>query len=307
MNKNLLFFIISTSMFAQEYKPMSKENNSWKFQLSADPKEVDCELSQNKIDYTLSAKLTKVIEGKEYREIYRQFNFDSKESFQKAWMCDKVLFNGKFLGYLDENNYNQAILAGYIRDEDKKVFVRQLDGKEKKYFDFSEKITVNPIPYLEMLYEINEGTYYNIETREFVYKVLSMGHVSKIYEGVGFAGGTEFIYRAKDNIFGFKSYMLGFSTDGGQSYYKLNNEFLKVDKLEKSKTYKITENPVKNVLILNTVKGIQEISIIDNNGRIILQKNKNFDKLNVAQLTIGKYYLVITTNQQKETLSFLKK
>lgn len=307
MNKNLLFFIISTSMFAQEYKPMSKENNSWKFQLSADPKEVDCELSQNKIDYTLSAKLTKVIEGKEYREIYRQFNFDSKESFQKAWMCDKVLFNGKFLGYLDENNYNQAILAGYIRDEDKKVFVRQLDGKEKKYFDFSEKITVNPIPYLEMLYEINEGTYYNIETREFVYKVLSMGHVSKIYEGVGFAGGTEFIYRAKDNIFGFKSYMLGFSADGGQSYYKLNNEFLKVDKLEKSKTYKITENPVKNVLILNTVKGIQEISIIDNNGRIILQKNKNFDKLNVAQLTIGKYYLVITTNQQKETLSFLKK
>jgi len=69
----------------------------------------------------------------------------------------------------------------------------------------------------------------------------------------------------------------------------------------------ITENPTRSFVNLNTTKDIKEISIIDINGRIVLQQNNNFDKINVSKLTIGKYYLVITTHQQKEVISFLKK
>ncbi|WP_312557014.1 T9SS type A sorting domain-containing protein [Empedobacter brevis] len=308
MVKHLLTIFLSTFIFAQEqeYIPMSKENNAWKYNMKSLWNQ--CELSPNKIEYTLSTGDTQIINGIAYRAIYRQFDFISREFFLQVKNCDRDQKNSNYFTYLNENNYNDRILVAYIRDENKKVYVRQLHGYEEEHYDFSKEIATNPNPYNMELFNISSGIYYNIQTREFYWGVMRFGRFSRIVEGVGY-NESEFIYAADNGYYSGNFYidLIGFSTDGGQSYYKLNNEFLKVDKLEKSKTYKITENPVKNVLSLNTVKGIQEISIIDNNGRIILQKNKNFDKLNVAQLTIGKYYLVITTNQQKETLSFLKK
>ena len=309
MKKHLLFIFIGSIAFAQNYIPMAKENNSWKLQLQTWPIGTECQnLPQEKIDYILSTKLLKIIDGKEYREIYRQYNFDSKESFQKAWLCDKTSEAGNYLGYLNENNYNQAILVGYLRDdvENKKVYIRQFDGEEKEFYDFSEQVSVNPDPYVKNLYEINNATYFNISTREFVYKIPAQSVESRIYEGIGDIK-SDFIYQTSNNIDGFFSHLLGFSNDDGLNYYSKNNELLKITNVNVSKKYMITENPTRSFVNLNTTKDIKEISIIDINGRIVLQQNNNFDKINVSKLTIGKYYLVITTHQQKEVISFLKK
>ena len=204
-------------------------------------------------------------------------------------------------------NYNQAILVGYLRDdvENKKVYIRQFDGEEKEFYDFSEQVSVNPDPYVKNLYEINNATYFNISTREFVYKIPAQSVESRIYEGIGDIK-SDFIYQTSNNIDGFFSYLLGFSNDG-LNYYSKNNELLKITNVNVSKKYMITENPTRSFVNLNTTKDIKEISIIDINGRIVLQQNNNFDKINVSKLTIGKYYLVITTHQQKEVISFLKK
>lgn len=306
MKKYLFLFLTSSFIFAQEYIPMSKENNAWKYNFASLWNQ--CELSPNKIEYTLSTGDTQIINGIEYRTIYRQFNFISREFFLQVKNCDRDQTNRNYLTYLNENNYNDRILVAYIRDENKKVYVRQLHGYEEEHYDFSKQIATNPNPYDVELLDIRSGIYYNIQTREFEWGAMRFGRFSRIVEGVGY-NQSEFIYAADNGYFSgnFSINLIGFSTDGGQSYYKLNNEFLKVKQLEKSKTYKIVENPVKNLLMLNTTKGIKEISVVDNTGRIIFQQNDNFERISVNKLSVGKYYLVITTKEQKEILSFLKK
>ncbi|WP_312149702.1 hypothetical protein [Empedobacter sp.] len=63
MKKHLLFIFIGSIAFAQNYIPMAKENNSWKLQLQTLPIGAECQnLLQEKIDYTLSTKLLKMID-----------------------------------------------------------------------------------------------------------------------------------------------------------------------------------------------------------------------------------------------------
>ncbi|MEG0697368.1 MAG: T9SS type A sorting domain-containing protein, partial [Algoriella sp.] len=146
----------------------------------------------------------------------------------------------------------------------------------------------------------------NVQTKEFVYKTPALSSVQNIYEGIGDIK-SDFVYQTSNNIDGVFCNLLGFSTDKGSSFYQKDNGLLTANDLKPSKKYQLKQNPVSKSIEINTVKDIKQIKLIDVNGKIILQQETNFQQINVADLPVGKYYLVIISNSKQEVIGFLKK
>ncbi|SFM71444.1 Por secretion system C-terminal sorting domain-containing protein [Algoriella xinjiangensis] len=311
MKKFVLILFCSPVLFAQDYLPMAKENNSWKLKMDfglAIGQGCGGQLPQKVVNYTIDLGETKTIDNITYKEVFRKHEFNSLASFQNAKNCDNNAENSKFLGYLNESNYNQKVLVGYLRDDvqTKKVYLRDLQNVEKEIYDFSKQVYIDPNYYVASLYAINNAQYFNVNTKEFVYKTPALNSVQNIYEGIGDIR-SNFIYQTSNNIDGVFCNLLGFSTDNGSSFYQKDNGLLKVNDLNSSKKYKLKQNPVSKSIEINSVKDIKEIKLIDVNGQIVLQQSTNFNQINVANLPIGKYYLVIISNSKQEVVSFLKK
>lgn len=68
-------------------------------------------------------------------------------------------------------------------------------------------------------------------------------------------------------------------------------------------------NPAREELNINTTSDItiSEIEITDLNGRLILSKNKDFNKIDIEKLQQGIYLLKITYNDEIEIKKFVKK
>ncbi|GEM_PF-1443206 len=312
MKKILLFTFISPLLFAQDYLPMNKEGNVWRLVMTVYSGIADeCQnLPQKNVNYNISLGNIVTFENKEYREVYRQHEFNSLESFQKSALCDLKAEGGFFLGYLNESNYNDKVLVGYLRDDvsTKKVYYKSLDTTEIQLHDFNAEI-VDPMidPYEVSLVEINNAQYFNIDTKEFVYKAIATNFTQFVYEGIGDIK-SDFVYQNANAIDGIQTYLLAFSADQGNTFYKKDNELLKVTDLHKSLKYQLKQNPVKQFLELNTIQDIRELLIVDVTGRTVLKVDNNQKfKVDVSSLSLGKYYLIINTNQKQEVVSFLKK
>jgi len=78
---------------------------------------------------------------------------------------------------------------------------------------------------------------------------------------------------------------------------------------EFNKFFTIAQNPVneKLYLINKTAKEIDFVTIIDNTGRALLTKYGNIDNLDVSFLQDGIYYIKISSENNYQTLKFLKK
>ncbi|MEG1197904.1 MAG: T9SS type A sorting domain-containing protein, partial [Algoriella sp.] len=266
------------------------------------------QLSQKVVNYTIDLGESKTIDNVIYKEVFRKHEFNSLASFQNAKKCDTNAESSRYLGYLNESNYNQKVLVGYLRDDvqAKKVYLRDLQNVEEEIYDFSKQVYINPNYYVTSLYEINNAQYFNVQTKEFVYKTPALSSVQNIYEGIGDIK-SDFVYQTSNNIDGVFCNLLGFSTDKGSSFYQKDNGLLKVNDLKPSKKYQLKQNPVSKSIEINTVKDIKQIKLIDVNGKIILQQETNFQQINVADLPVGKYYLVIISNSKQEVIGFLKK
>ena len=311
MEKIVLILFCSPILFAQDYLPMAKENNSWKLRMDfglAIGQGCGDQLSQKVVNYTIDLGESKTIDNVIYREVFRKHEFNSLASFQNAKKCDTNAESSRYLGYLNESNYNQKVLVGYLRDDvqAKKVYLRDLQNVEEEIYDFSKQVYINPNHYVTSLYEINNAQYFNVQTKEFVYKTPALSSVQNIYEGIGDIK-SDFVYQTSNNIDGVFCNLLGFSTDKGSSFYQKDNGLLKVNDLKPSKKYQLKQNPVSKSIEINTVKDIKQIKLIDVNGKIILQQETNFQQINVANLPVGKYYLVIISNSKEEVIGFLKK
>lgn len=311
MKKIVLILFCSPILFAQDYLPMAKENNSWKLRMDfglAIGQGCGDQLSQKVVNYTIDLGESKTIDNVIYREVFRKHEFNSLASFQNAKKCDTNAESSRYLGYLNESNYNQKVLVGYLRDDvqAKKVYLRDLQNVEEEIYDFSKQVYINPNYYVKSLYEINNAQYFNVQTKEFVYKTPALSSVQNIYEGIGDIK-SDFVYQTSNNIDGVFCNLLGFSTDKGSSFYQKDNGLLKVNDLKPSKKYQLKQNPVSKSIEINTVKDIKQIKLIDVNGKIILQQETNFQQINVANLPVGKYYLVIISNSKEEVIGFLKK
>lgn len=266
------------------------------------------QLSQKVVNYTIDLGESKTIDNVIYKEVFRKHEFNSLASFQNAKKCDTNAESSRYLGYLNESNYNQKVLVGYLRDDvqAKKVYLRDLQNVEEEIYDFSKQVYINPNYYVTSLYEINNAQYFNVQTKEFVYKTPALSYVQNIYEGIGDIK-SDFVYQTSNNIDGVFCNLLGFSTDNGSSFYQKDNGLLKVNDLKPSKKYQLKQNPVSKSIEINTVKDIKQIKLIDVNGKIILQQETNFQQINVGNLPVGKYYLVIISNSKQEVIGFLKK
>lgn len=311
MKKIVLILFCSPILFAQDYLPMAKENNSWKLRMDfglAIGQGCGDQLSQKVVNYTIDLGESKTIDNVIYKEVFRKHEFNSLASFQNAKKCDTNAESSRYLGYLNESNYNQKVLVGYLRDDvqAKKVYLRDLQNVEEEIYDFSKQVYINPNHYVTSLYEINNAQYFNVQTKEFVYKTPALSSVQNIYEGIGDIK-SDFVYQTSNNIDGVFCNLLGFSTDKGSSFYQKDNGLLKVNDLKPSKKYQLKQNPVSKSIEINTVKDIKQIKLIDVNGKIILQQETNFQQINVANLPVGKYYLVIISNSKEEVIGFLKK
>ena len=311
MEKIVLILFCSPILFAQDYLPMAKENNSWKLRMDfglAIGQGCGDQLSQKVVNYTIDLGESKTIDNVIYKEVFRKHEFNSLASFQNAKKCDTNAESSRYLGYLNESNYNQKVLVGYLRDDvqAKKVYLRDLQNVEEEIYDFSKQVYINPNYYVTSLYEINNAQYFNVQTKEFVYKTPALSYVQNIYEGIGDIK-SDFVYQTSNNIDGVFCNLLGFSTDKGSSFYQKDNGLLKVNDLKPSKKYQLKQNPVSKSIEINTVKDIKQIKLIDVNGKIILQQETNFQQINVADLPVGKYYLVIISNSKQEVIGFLKK
>ena len=311
MEKIVLILFCSPILFAQDYLPMAKENNSWKLRMDfglAIGQGCGDQLSQKVVNYTIDLGESKTIDNVIYKEVFRKHEFNSLASFQNAKKCDTNAESSRYLGYLNESNYNQKVLVGYLRDDvqAKKVYLRDLQNVEEEIYDFSKQVYINPNYYVTSLYEINNAQYFNVQTKEFVYKTPALSYVQNIYEGIGDIK-SDFVYQTSNNIDGVFCNLLGFSTDKGSSFYQKDNGLLKVNDLKPSKKYQLKQNPVSKSIEINTVKDIKQIKLIDVNGKIILQQETNFQQINVANLPVGKYYLVIISNSKQEVIGFLKK
>ena len=311
MEKIVLILFCSPILFAQDYLPMAKENNSWKLRMDfglAIGQGCGDQLSQKVVNYTIDLGESKTIDNVIYKEVFRKHEFNSLASFQNAKKCDTNAESSRYLGYLNESNYNQKVLVGYLRDDvqAKKVYLRDLQNVEEEIYDFSKQVYINPNYYVTSLYEINNAQYFNVQTKEFVYKTPALSYVQNIYEGIGDIK-SDFVYQTSNNIDGVFCNLLGFSTDNGSSFYQKDNGLLKVNDLKPSKKYQLKQNPVSKSIEINTVKDIKQIKLIDVNGKIILQQETNFQQINVADLPVGKYYLVIISNSKQEVIGFLKK
>ncbi|MEG0929801.1 T9SS type A sorting domain-containing protein [Algoriella sp.] len=311
MEKIVLILFCSPILFAQDYLPMAKENNSWKLRMDfglAIGQGCGDQLSQKVVNYTIDLGESKTIDNVIYKEVFRKHEFNSLASFQNAKKCDTNAESSRYLGYLNESNYNQKVLVGYLRDDvqAKKVYLRDLQNVEEEIYDFSKQVYINPNYYVTSLYEINNAQYFNVQTKEFVYKTPALSSVQNIYEGIGDIK-SDFVYQTSNNIDGVFCNLLGFSTDKGSSFYQKDNGLLKVNDLKPSKKYQLKQNPVSKSIEINTVKDIKQIKLIDVNGKIILQQETNFQQINVADLPVGKYYLVIISNSKQEVIGFLKK
>ena len=311
MEKIVLILFCSPILFAQDYLPMAKENNSWKLRMDfglAIGQGCGDQLSQKVVNYTIDLGESKTIDNVIYKEVFRKHEFNSLASFQNAKKCDTNAESSRYLGYLNESNYNQKVLVGYLRDDvqAKKVYLRDLQNVEEEIYDFSKQVYINPNYYVTSLYEINNAQYFNVQTKEFVYKTPALSSVQNIYEGIGDIK-SDFVYQTSNNIDGVFCNLLGFSTDKGSSFYQKDNGLLKVNDLKPSKKYQLKQNPVSKSIEINTVKDIKQIKLIDVNGKIILQQETNFQQINVGNLPVGKYYLVIISNSKQEVIGFLKK
>lgn len=86
------------------------------------------------------------------------------------------------------------------------------------------------------------------------------------------------------------------------TYGLLSSENIETSKVE------IYPNPVKETLTIQGihVHKIKRVSLYDSSGKMVSQKNRTADKMNVSGLAKGNYVMVIQTDEQTLTKKFIK-
>ena len=72
---------------------------------------------------------------------------------------------------------------------------------------------------------------------------------------------------------------------------------LGVEDLNLDKLIKISPNPTKNTLRIKTTVELSKVSIYTTQGKEVLVKTKNLDKINVSNLSRGIYFIKLKTDQ----------
>ncbi len=82
------------------------------------------------------------------------------------------------------------------------------------------------------------------------------------------------------------------------------NNFNSIEKSEVS----LYPNPTNNILNINSVETVKSVTIIDINGRTVLQNNINLNnpEINVAELNSGIYFVSVTTDLGTSTQKIIK-
>ncbi len=304
MKKNLFIFLFGSLLYAQNYQPLVNPNHVWKYALQSSSY---CSPNESilPVNYQLRLGNEITINQNTYREIYKQFQFADEQTFQQIKNCDQTQEDSKYLSFLNETNFNNEVLAGYIREDvsNKKIYVLPLNQDEKILYTFQDDFTVNPNQLT--LLQTNALTAYNINTKEYKFALPYNSDYYFVLEQIG--DESDLINSTKTNIDGTMIQLLAFSTDNGTTFYQRGNEVLKVNDIATETTYKIVQNPVKNNLILADYNNINQLQIVDALGKVILTRKDKFNSISTKHLNKGTYYLIIHSKNKITKIQFIIK
>lgn len=128
------------------------------------------------------------------------------------------------------------------------------------------------------------------------------------------------------NIAGGTSHSVGLTTDanlwswGSNSFGQVGNNssatstspiiiscsFLNISENHSQENFKIFPNPVKEILNIQTDKNVENITILDVNGRKISEQKSDSKMVNVKSFPKGTYFILITSDNKKSVLKFIK-
>lgn len=304
MKHHLFFLLVGTLLYGQNYQPLVNSNHVWKFALHSSPYCLPNETIQP-VNYELKFGDEVVINQKTYREVYKQFQFTDAQTFQRIKNCDQTQENDAYLSFLNESNYNNEVLAGYIREDvsNQKIYVLPLNQNEKLLYNFEHDFTVNSSALT--LLETTTLTAYNTNTIEYKFGLPYGGGYYYILEQIG--DQSDLIHSTKNNIDGTMINLIAFSTDNGTTFYQRSNEVLKVNDLTTETTFKIVQNPVGNTLLLSNDNNIDQLQIVDASGKVILTRKNKFNTISTQHLNKGTYYLIIHSKHNTTKIPFIKK
>lgn len=299
MKKLFLLLFIPLFLDAQEYLPILQENKVWKYSFSGNPQCSDYR-GFIELDYSLGAEA--VINGKTYKTLFQQYYFDSYAHFLYHKNCDIEHDAEHYLYHLNASNYNRKNHVGYVREdiENKKVFII------KHPTNTHEFVLFNFQPSNYTLREINPVQVYNINSSQYKFDThYDLTPTYTIYTGIG--DGEDFLTPTFGHIDPPYIFLIAFSTDFGQTFYNYLNQNLSINDVENSSEYYLKSNIATHWLELNTTERIKSIKILNQMGQPLLFKIKNYNPINIQNLPLGKYYLIIETDHNTSKLKFIKK
>lgn len=173
------------------------------------------------VNYQLRFGNEVVIQQNTYREVLKQFQFPDKQTYQHVKHCDRIHENDYYLSFLNESNYNNETLAGYVREdlERKSVFSKPLEQEENLLYNFEHDYTINTTGLT--LLETNPITTFNLNTTEYKFGLPHGGGYYFAYEQIGDL--SDMINSTKMNIDGVRIDLKAFSIDQGVTFYRQNN------------------------------------------------------------------------------------
>jgi hypothetical protein len=92
-----------------------------------------------------------------------------------------------------------------------------------------------------------------------------------------------------------------------QNLYGSNCLLLSNNEIMSNNQTEIFPNPTSNQLIINTELNINEISVIDITGKIIMETKNNTNTIRVADLPSGVYFIKLVTDERLITKKFIKR
>jgi hypothetical protein len=88
--------------------------------------------------------------------------------------------------------------------------------------------------------------------------------------------------------------------------YEFNSSTLSTDYFDfNTNTLSVYPNPVKDLININTIDNVKNVTIFNVNGQKVLEI-ANYSQINVSNLPTGMYFLNIKTNQRNQVIRILK-
>lgn len=269
----MLFTILISITYGQEYFPLIEENKTWNVLSVAFMPPFDTSFST--ITYKVSGDT--IISSESYKKLY-----SSSEENPEDWN-----------------------LWCFMReDADKRVWLR-MDSEEDEFLMYDYSIDVGDsvlVGYLEPVYllvdSISEITINQTERKKYWFTCNLMPEYRETWiEGIGSNKGI--CWSGSAFVVGGWYRFLCMSENGELIYMNPNYEscylITEIDEIEKS-SLKIFPNPTKNTLSIENIKNIdiESISLLNTKGQLIKLFDSNNTRLDISNISSGYYILKIS-------------